>query len=130
MKAGTAQKLALNALSTTVMTLLGHTYGDLMVDVLPSNAKLRRRVRAIVAEATGLDDAAVSGLLDDAGTARVAIVMALADVDAPEARRRLATSGGRVREAILGASETRDTRHETRDRETRDTRPAEEKPAD
>jgi N-acetylmuramic acid 6-phosphate etherase len=100
MKAGTAQKLALNALSTTVMTLLGHTYGDLMVDVLPSNEKLRRRVRAIVAEATGLDDAAVSGLLDAAGSARVAIVMALADVDAPEARRRLAASGGRVREAI------------------------------
>ncbi len=54
MKAGTAQKLVLNTLSPTVMILLGKTYGNLMVDVQPTNEKLRRRAVAIVAQATGL----------------------------------------------------------------------------
>jgi N-acetylmuramic acid 6-phosphate etherase len=114
MKAGTAQKLALNTLSTTVMTLLGHTYGDLMVDVQPLNEKLRRRVRAIVSEATGLDDAAAAALLESAGSAPVAITMALAGVDAAEARRRLVASGGHVRAAISGDARPADARHETR----------------
>jgi N-acetylmuramic acid 6-phosphate etherase len=100
MKAGTAQKLALNTLSTTVMVLLGKTYGNLMVDVQPLNAKLRRRVRAIVQEATGLPPAEAAALLEAGGSAPAAIVMALAGVEATEARRRLQASGGRVREAI------------------------------
>ncbi len=79
MKAGTAQKLVLNTLSTAVMIRLGKTFGNLMVDVQPLNSKLRRR--------------AVS-------EPKTAIVMLLAGVVADEARRRLAASGGQVRAAL------------------------------
>lgn len=101
MKAGTAQKLVLNTLSTTVMIRLGHVFGHLMVDVQALNAKLRLRVQQIVQEATGLDTEAAQSLLRDADQhAPVAIVMALAHVSADEARQRLAKHGGRVRHAI------------------------------
>jgi N-acetylmuramic acid 6-phosphate etherase len=100
MKAGTAQKLVLNTLSTSVMILLGKTYGNLMVDMQPLNAKLRRRAIQIVAAATGLsaDEARVA--LEAAGDAKTAIVMTLAGVDREEAHRRLEASAGHVREAI------------------------------
>ena len=101
MKAGTAQKLTLNALSTTAMILLGKTYGNLMVDLLPTNQKLWQRATRIVAQATGLDETSARELLERAnGEAKTAIVMALAGVDAPEARRRLAQTGGRIRRAL------------------------------
>lgn len=101
MKAGTAQKLVLNTLSTTVMIRLGHVFGHLMVDVQALNSKLRLRVQQIVQEATGLDSEAALALLQEADhQAPVAIVMALADVSAEEARQRLAKHGGRVRYAI------------------------------
>jgi N-acetylmuramic acid 6-phosphate etherase len=100
MKAGTAQKLALNALSTTVMIRLGKTFGNLMVDVQPTNDKLRRRAAGIVATATGVELDEATRLLQAANyEAKTAIVMALANVDADEARSRLARSGGHVREA-------------------------------
>lgn len=101
MKAGTAQKLVLNTLTTTVMILLGKTFGNLMVDVQPTNEKLRYRAARIVAMATGLAEAEAAALLDQAGSdPKVAIVMALADVDVEEAGQRLNISGGRVRQAI------------------------------
>jgi N-acetylmuramic acid 6-phosphate etherase len=101
MKAGTAQKLALNALSTTVMIRLGKTFGNLMVDVQPRNEKLRRRAASIVATATGVDLTEAQRLLAMTDyEAKPAIVMALAGVDAAEARRRLAASAGRVRQAL------------------------------
>lgn len=101
MKAGTAQKLVLNSLSTTVMVLLGKTYSNLMVDMQPLNAKLRRRAVQIVAAATGLSLEEARITLEAAGSdTKTAIVMALAGVDREEARRRLATNGGRVREAL------------------------------
>lgn len=101
MKAGTAQKLVLNTLTTTVMILLGKTYGNLMVDVQPTNEKLRYRAARIVAMATGLAEADAAALLDQAGSdPKVAIVMALADVDVEAAGQRLNISGGRVRQAI------------------------------
>lgn len=103
LKAGTAQKLVLNALSTTVMVRLGKTYGNLMVDLQVGNEKLRQRAVAIVAAATGLDAATAERLLADAdGEAKVAIVAALADVGPDEARRRLAAAGGRVRATLEG----------------------------
>jgi N-acetylmuramic acid 6-phosphate etherase len=102
MKAGTAEKLALNTLSTTVMIRLGKTFGNLMVDVRPTNAKLRRRAARIVAAATGLEQDAAQRLLDTAaGEVKTAIVMELANVDADEARRRLSASAGHVRRALL-----------------------------
>jgi N-acetylmuramic acid 6-phosphate etherase len=103
MKAGTAQKLVLNALSTTVMIRLGKTFGNLMVDLRPTNAKLRRRAVRIVATASGLEADAAQQLLDAAaGEVKTAIVMALAGVDAAEARIRLAACAGHVRLALGG----------------------------
>ena len=90
LKAGTAQKLVLNAISTISMIRLGKTYGNLMVDVAPANAKLRDRVRLIVGEATGASANDVDAALEAAdGDARVAIVSLLANVDAERARARL-----------------------------------------
>jgi N-acetylmuramic acid 6-phosphate etherase len=100
MKAGTAQKLVLNTLTTTVMIRLGKTFGNLMVDLQPLNAKLRRRAVAIVADATGLDREEAQTVLERAGDVKTAIVMVLANVSADEARRRLTLSGGHVRAAL------------------------------
>lgn len=101
LKAGTAQKLVLNMLSTISMVRLGRTYGGLMVDVLPANEKLRGRVRRIVGEATGASPDAVEAALTAAdGEPRVAIVSLLAGVDADAARERLAAADGNVRTAL------------------------------
>jgi len=101
MKAGTAEKLVLNALSTTVMIRLGKIFGNLMVDLRPTNAKLRRRATRIIAAATGLDLDTAQRLLDAAGgEVKTAIVAALAGVDADEARRRLMAGEGFVRRTL------------------------------
>jgi N-acetylmuramic acid 6-phosphate etherase len=101
MKAGTAEKLVLNALSTTVMIRLGKIFGNLMVDLRPTNAKLRRRAVRIVAAATGLEPDAAQRLLDQSGgEVKTALVMELAGVDVDEARRRLSVSAGYVRQAL------------------------------
>lgn len=90
LKAGTAQKLVLNTLSTVVMIRLGKTYGSLMVDVVAANEKLAERVRRIVATATGASAAEVDDALAAAGgDARVAIVTLRAGIDADAARARL-----------------------------------------
>jgi N-acetylmuramic acid 6-phosphate etherase len=82
------------------MVRLGRTYGDLMVDVRASNAKLRRRAQRIVMEATGASEGKVSAALEAAGgEAKVALVMLLAGVDAAVARSRLADADGHVRRA-------------------------------
>lgn len=101
LKAGTAQKLVLNTISTVSMVRLGKTYGNLMVDVVASNEKLRGRVRRIVGFATGASAQRVEEALDDAdGDAKVAIVAILAEVDAATARARLVGAGGVVRKAL------------------------------
>ncbi|MER6298259.1 N-acetylmuramic acid 6-phosphate etherase [Kitasatospora sp. NPDC001539] len=101
LKAGTAQKLVLNMLSTAVMIRLGRTYGNLMVDLRATNAKLRERARRIVAEATGAEAKAVDqALAATDGRTKDAILSLLADVDAPTAARLLAASAGRLREAL------------------------------
>lgn len=100
LKAGTAQKLVLNTVSTLAMIQLGRTFGDLMVDVQANNDKLIARAHGIVAAATGADEEAVAAALSAAdGHAKVAIVALLADVDADEARRRLDAADGHVRAA-------------------------------
>jgi N-acetylmuramic acid 6-phosphate etherase len=101
LKAGTAQKLVLNMISTISMIRLGKTYGNLMVDVMATNEKLRARVRRIVQFATG----ATPGEVDDAleasqGSAKVAIVSLLAGMEAEQARERLAASGDSIRRAL------------------------------
>ncbi len=101
LKAGTAQKLVLNTISTVSMIRVGKTFGNLMVDVVATNEKLHARVRRIVQLATGADPDQVAAALDASdGEAKVAIVMLLADVDAANARARLAHAGGVVRKAL------------------------------
>lgn len=101
LKAGTAQKLVLNMLSTITMIRLGKTYGNLMVDVRASNAKLRARSRRIVAQATGAPDAEIGRALTEAdGEVKTAILILLAGVDGGTATRLLEESGGRLRTAL------------------------------
>jgi N-acetylmuramic acid 6-phosphate etherase len=101
LKAGTAQKLVLNMISTIAMVRLGKTYGNLMVDLDASNEKLQARVRTIVGHATGAaPDAVDEALAAAGGDAKVAIVSLLAGVDADEARARLTGAGGVVRRAV------------------------------
>lgn len=91
LKAGSAQKLVLNMLTTGAMVRLGRVHGNLMIDVQATNAKLRRRVRSIVEEVTGQSGPPVDRALEAAGwSARVAIVMLARDVDADASRRLLA----------------------------------------
>ncbi|MFC9155901.1 N-acetylmuramic acid 6-phosphate etherase [Streptomyces bauhiniae] len=101
LKAGTAQKLVLNMLSTITMIRLGKTYGNLMVDVRASNAKLRARSRRIVAQATGAEDADIERALTEAdGEVKTAILILLAGVDGGTATRLLEDSDGRLRTAL------------------------------
>ncbi|MHB8644399.1 MAG: N-acetylmuramic acid 6-phosphate etherase [Thermomicrobiales bacterium] len=103
LKAGTAQKMVLNMLSTGTMILLGKTYGNLMVDVQPTNDKLRRRAIAIVREATNLPEAEAEALLHAShDEVKTAIVAALVGVDPAAARERLVAAGGVVRIALAG----------------------------
>ncbi len=101
MKAGTAQKLLLNTISTVTMIRLGKTYGNLMVDVVASNEKLRNRARSAVVIATGAPDAEVDAALESAaGDVKVAIVSLLSGLEAASARARLVAAGGVVRRAL------------------------------
>jgi len=103
MKAGTAQKLVLNTLSTGAMIRLGRTYGNLMVDVVASNEKLRLRAQRAVALAAGVDDADAGAALRAAGgEPKTAIVALRLGLDPTEARARLAAAGGIVRKALEG----------------------------
>jgi N-acetylmuramic acid 6-phosphate etherase len=101
LKAGTAQKLVLNTISTVAMIRLGKTYGDLMIDVRTSNEKLAARARRIVAAATGVsEDEAESALAEAGGSAKVAIVALLTGTDTAAARDRLERAGGVIRSAL------------------------------
>ena len=97
LKAGTAQKLVLNMLSTGVFRSLGHVYRGRMVDVLPGNEKLRLRAAGIVAELTGIGREEAIAALDAAGgSARRAIAMVALGLPREAAEARLAAAGGRL----------------------------------
>jgi N-acetylmuramic acid 6-phosphate etherase len=101
MKAGTAEKLVLNMLSTTSMIKSGKVYGNLMVDVQITNEKLARRANRIVQEVTGVDENTASNLLRRSGdNAKVAIVMQRRDVDVDAARALLQAANGHLRKVI------------------------------
>ena len=101
LKAGTAQKLVLNMISTGVMIGLGKTYGNLMVDVQQSNQKLQARARRIVAQACNIDETASAEALAAAnGEVKTAIVSLLLGCSVEEARQRLATNNGLIQAAI------------------------------
>lgn len=97
MKAGTATKLVLNTISTTLMVRSGRVYQNLMVDVRATNAKLRDRAARIVSTLTGLDRVHALGVLDEAGGAvKTAVVMVRLGVGRSEAERRLSRVHGRL----------------------------------
>ncbi len=101
LKAGTAQKLVLNMLSTATFIQLGKVYRNLMVDVQASNAKLRARAIRILVQATGIEEAKAKRLLPRVHwEVKTAIVMQLAGVTADEARGRLKAAKGFVRSAL------------------------------
>ena len=101
MKAGTAQKMVLNMLSTGVFIRMGYVYSNLMVNVQPKNAKLADRARRIVAQAADVSHEHARELLAAAGgSVATAIVMGKTGVDCEAAERRLAEAGGRISKAI------------------------------
>jgi len=101
LKTGTAQKLVLNTISTVTMIRLGKTFGDLMVDVRASNEKLAARARRVVREAAGVsDEQAQEALAAAGGSAKVAVVALLADLDPDAARARLNRAGGDIQAAL------------------------------
>ena len=104
MKAGTATKLVLNTITTGAMIRLGKTYGNLMVDLQATNAKLKDRSERILREVCGVTRAEARELLDAAGArVKLAIVMQKLGVDRAEAERRLAEHGGVIRRVIPDA---------------------------
>jgi N-acetylmuramic acid 6-phosphate etherase len=101
LKAGTAQKLVLNMFSTIVMVQLGKTYGNLMVDVKPTNAKLRERAVRIVRSVAGVGrEEALRALAENGHSVKQAIVSLRRDLGAEQAAERLAGAGGRLRAAL------------------------------
>jgi N-acetylmuramic acid 6-phosphate etherase len=100
MRAGTATKLVLNMLSTGVMIRLGYVYGNLMVNVEPTNEKLRDRACRIISAITGVPYDEASRLLSEAGAVRTAIVMHVRKLSRAQAEMRLAAAHGRLRIAL------------------------------
>jgi N-acetylmuramic acid 6-phosphate etherase len=101
MKAGTATKLVLNMLSTGVMVRTGATYGNLMVNVRPTNEKLVDRAHRIIMAATGCDLATATRLLDESGkSVKTAIVMQKLSVDRAAAEGRLTEARGILARAL------------------------------
>ncbi len=104
MKAGTAQKLVLNMLTTGAMIRSGKVYGNLMVDVEATNLKLVQRQINIVMEATGCTrDIAEQALQACGGRCKTAIVMVLGQLSAEQATHLLADNGGFIRQALVDA---------------------------
>jgi N-acetylmuramic acid 6-phosphate etherase len=104
LKAGTATKLVLNTITTGAMILLGKTYGNLMIDMRATNAKLTDRAERIVMEVTGVSREVAREQLDAAGgLVKNAIVMQMLSVGRAEAERLLAENGGVIRRIIPGA---------------------------
>ncbi|EYB69191.1 N-acetylmuramic acid 6-phosphate etherase [Deinococcus phoenicis] len=101
LKAGTAQKIALNTLSSALMVRLGKVYGNLMVDLRASNAKLEARAVRLTCHATGAAEAEARAALEQAGgRVKTALVMLRLGLSAPEAEARLAAADGHARAAL------------------------------
>ena len=105
MKAGTAEKMILNMLSSGAMTRLGYVYGNLMINLRVKNYKLRERALTILAQLAGIShEAAKEALRASGDDVPVALVMLQAEVSLPQARRALKSTKGNVRQAINAAS--------------------------
>jgi N-acetylmuramic acid 6-phosphate etherase len=106
MKAGTATKMVLNMISTGVMIRTGAVYGNLMVNVKPTNDKLVDRAHRIIMAATGCDRYTATRLLIEAGTVKIAIAMQLLSLSRQAAEVRLAAAGGSLSRALHANSHT------------------------
>jgi N-acetylmuramic acid 6-phosphate etherase len=100
MKAGTATKLVLNMLSTGAMIRLGYVYGNMMVNVQPTNEKLRKRALGIVMEVTGSSKEEAVALLRESGSVNTAIAMYQLHLKKEEAEQRLTRARGQLREVL------------------------------
>jgi N-acetylmuramic acid 6-phosphate etherase len=101
LKAGTATKMVLNTISTTTMIKLGRVYKGYMIDVVPSNQKLKRRAINIIAEITGCSHERAAEILDQSsGNCKRAILMQIKGITAEEAQDLLTKSGGSLRKAL------------------------------
>jgi len=101
MKSGTAQKLVLNMLTTASMIRIGKTYGNIMVDLQQTNAKLKERSKRILMEITGIDhDQAADYLAKSNYSVKLALVMIMADLDVNDAKELLEKAGGFVKKAV------------------------------
>jgi N-acetylmuramic acid 6-phosphate etherase len=101
LRAGTATKMVLNMLSTAVMIRLGHVYGNLMVNLQPTNAKLLERARRIVAQLTGVSPTRAAELLEASGrNVRTAVIMEKKGLPRAAAEQWLAAHRGRLRSAL------------------------------
>ena len=101
MKSGTAQKMALNMISTTAMVLMGKTYGNLMVDLQAKSDKLAARSRKILIDIFGIEMEEAECLLSDAGgSVKTAIVMKKFSCTSEEALLKLKEAGGFIRRII------------------------------
>lgn len=100
LKAGTAQKIALNTLSSAIMVKLHKVYGNLMVDVKATNAKLRRRAVMLAMRGSGKGEQESATALEAAGSVKLAILMLRAGLDAGTARQRLEAMDGNLRAAL------------------------------
>ena len=103
MKSGTAQKMVLNMLTTASMIRLGKSYGNIMVDLQLTNAKLRERAKRIIMEIADVDYEKASEVLELAnGHVKTALMMLLADIDAQTAREKLDDANGFIKTALQG----------------------------
>lgn len=101
MKAGTAQKMILNMISTTAFILMGKVYGNLMIDVQPTNEKLVVRAERIIREAVGCTEEEAARLLNDSGKrVKHAVVMGMLGVTADAADALLSANGGNIRKVL------------------------------
>jgi N-acetylmuramic acid 6-phosphate etherase len=101
LKAGTAQKMVLNMLSTAAMVRLGHGYDNLMIDLALTNQKLRNRVKRILMESSGRDVSAVEhALRQTEHNLRLALIMLKRGLTAQKAKRQLAAAKGDLRRAL------------------------------
>lgn len=105
LKAGTGQKLVLNMLTTGAMIRLGKTYGNLMVDLQPTNQKLRVRAVGIIRDAAGITEQEATIALERAGgNVKAAIVSSILDVSPDDAEALLTAADGRIRDAVAGSA--------------------------
>jgi N-acetylmuramic acid 6-phosphate etherase len=111
LKAGTATKLVLNMLSTGVMIKMGAVYGNLMVNVQPSNAKLVDRAQRIIMAATGVDQPAAAALLEKSNSVKTAIAMQKLNLDRPTAEAQLETTKGNLTALLKKNQSTTTDRH-------------------